>query len=1231
MRRKPMEEKKKVGRCNYGKVLSFVTLLVLMWGMGTGTLKVQAENLDYTQGDWVYRLEEENLEATIVSYQGTASRPSIPETINYTDGREFKVTGIGTEAFRENRKIVQIVIPDTITTIGYGAFKNCDAMVSVTIGNGVTTWDTTSRYNDDYHYRHEANSAFEGCTSLTALTIKNGVTAIGTYAFYGCNSLTSVTIPETVESTGEYAFSGCTKLTRVSIANGSIGTSVFEGCAQLSQVTLGKVPSIGDGAFKSCVTLQTVTFPEELESIGNAAFSECTLLRTIDIPDKVTTIGYGAFYKCTKLASVTIGSGVTTWNNSDYYNIYHDREYVSSAFEGCISLKTLVVKDGVTGIGSYAFNGCTQLQSVELPNSVTDIGSYAFNGCSDITLVHISNGAIGDYAFNGCNAIEDLKIENSVRVGDYAFSGCEKVKELVLPKDLTYIGDEAFKNLKKITSVVIPDNVTTIGYGAFANCEELKTLVIGSGVETWNKTPYRNDYHDRDFESCSFEGCTSLKDVTVRHGVKSIGSYAFYNCAAITKIDLPASVTTVAKNAFAGCTSLKEATIRTGEIGASAFENCTGMEQLSLSGTTKIEEYAFKNCPLITQVVLPATVTKIEREAFYGTGLKEICIPNAVLTIGSGAFARCTSMTDAIIGSAVTTWDNGDYKNEYLNGTMVNAAFFGDTALKNVYFCDGIDSIGSYAFGDCTGLEKVYIPSTVVTYQDGCFDKVDTAAWQVLEDSKQLTYAQDNGYNYAVVKDISKADITISAEDYVYTGSAYTPEVKLEYQGIQLVEGTDYRVVYYNNVDVGAATVLVIGMGDYGNTTSDIFLINGRNMETENLTAQLEETTYTYTGEEIQPNILIKDGDNILTYMKDYTLSYSDNVNVGTVEVTVVGIGNYSGMFTTEFTITPANLSEITPKIERNSYVYIGKEITPGIVVTYGETTLEAGKDYNVSYKDNVNVGTATYTVEGIGNYTGSVSGEFTITKADISNATVTLKKNSYEYTGSEIIPEIVVKIGGVILNESTDYVVAYTDNIQVGTASVEVTGINNYSGTLTKNFMIKEAAKVTPTKAPVITQKPTVTSVPTKTPSKQPKAGTVIKNKAGESYKVVKAKATVSYVKPKNSKITSVNIPATVTIDGTKYKVTGIEKNAFKNLKKLKKVTIGSNVTSIGSSAFYNCKNLKNITIKTTKLTDKSIGSKSFKNINGKASIKVPKSKVNSYKKILKKKGIGSKVKVTK
>ncbi|MCM1162472.1 MAG: leucine-rich repeat protein [Roseburia sp.] len=146
------------------------------------------------------------------------------------------------------------------------------------------------------------------------------------------------------------------------------------------------------------------------------------------------------------------------------------------------------------------------------------------------------------------------------------------------------------------------------------------------------------------------------------------------------------------------------------------------------------------------------------------------------------------------------------------------------------------------------------------------------------------------------------------------------------------------------------------------------------------------------------------------------------------------------------------------------------------------------------------------------------------------------------------------------------------------------------------------------------------------------PKKGTRLTDKKTKNiYKVTASGSTVEYVKAGNTKAASITIPKTVTIDGITYKVTGIAKNAFKNNRKLKKLIIESNIKTIGQNAFYGCKQLKNITIKTKKLTTKSVGSKAFKGIHSKAVIKVPKAKLKTYKKLLKSRGIGSKVTVKK
>ncbi len=148
---------------------------------------------------------------------------------------------------------------------------------------------------------------------------------------------------------------------------------------------------------------------------------------------------------------------------------------------------------------------------------------------------------------------------------------------------------------------------------------------------------------------------------------------------------------------------------------------------------------------------------------------------------------------------------------------------------------------------------------------------------------------------------------------------------------------------------------------------------------------------------------------------------------------------------------------------------------------------------------------------------------------------------------------------------------------------------------------------------------------------SKLAKVGSIFKHSSG-IYKVIasdnKSKK-VTYLKPNNKKVKSVKIPASIKINGISYQVTEISANVFKNCKKLKSVTIGSNVTNIRAKAFYGCKKLKKITIKSNKL--KKIGKQAFKSINAKAKFKVPKKKLKKYKKMIKKAGAPKKAKVTK
>ena len=203
------------------------------------------------------------------------------------------VTTIGKFAFTSCTGLQKVTIGNSVTAIGGGAFEGCSGLTTVTIGNSVTTI---------------GGRAFTSCSGLTEVTIPNSVTTIGDSAFEGCTGLKTVTIGNSVTTIGERAFYSCTSLTEVSIPNSvtNIGSSAFEDCTELKTVTIGNsVTDIGDEAFSSCFNLTEVSIPNSVTSIGDEAFYFCTDLKTVTIGNSVKSIGDKAFYHCSSLEHVT--------------------------------------------------------------------------------------------------------------------------------------------------------------------------------------------------------------------------------------------------------------------------------------------------------------------------------------------------------------------------------------------------------------------------------------------------------------------------------------------------------------------------------------------------------------------------------------------------------------------------------------------------------------------------------------------------------------------------------------------------------------------------------------------------------------------------------------------------------------------------------------------------------------------------------------------------------------
>lgn len=213
------------------------------------------------------------------------------------------------------------------------------------------------------------------------------------------------------------------------------------------------------------------------------------------------------------------------------------------------------------------------------------------------------------------------------------------------------------------------------------------------------------------------------------------------------------------------------------------------------------------------------------------------------------------------------------------------------------------------------------------------------------------------------------------------------------------------------------------------------------------------------------------------------------------------------------------------------------------------------------------------------------------------------------KFTGNSVTQsKLTVKAGGKTLTKDKDYRVAYKNNKNVGKATITITGIGSYKGTVTRSFNIAISKGSTYTVGKL---KYKVTNAATNGKGTVTVTGTTYKT----GYKSFK----------------TLDIKKTVSIGGVTYKVTAVGRNAFKGYKYLGKVTVGANVTTIGAGAFSGCSSLKTVTISTTQLTTKTVGAKAFSGINAKAAVKVPAKKLAAYKKLLKQKGLPAKATVKK
>ncbi|MBR2341009.1 MAG: leucine-rich repeat protein [Clostridia bacterium] len=697
------------------------------------------------------------------------------------------VESISDGAFKGTMYVEKMVIPNTVTYLGKGAFANCLELATLEFEAGN---DTVALTIDE--------GAFEGCAKVQSVVLPKRTQVIEAKAFYNV-SIRSIEFPSGITTIGDYAFSK-SALTSVKIPAG--------------------LATLGRNVFESCVALTTVEFEAgfNAKEIPVGTF-QASALKTIQIPASIEKIGYTAFNNCLDLTSVTFEAATADLiigylpeglveeegDGKDKEN-EKDKGKESSSFQGvflnCNKLGAIEIPDRTIYIGKAAFSGCSRLATVTIneTSKLQRLGAQVFYGCTSLTSLYIPKTVSNTPFVNEQTAQE-------YAIGDEAFSN-SAIRSLTFAKGGTEelsIGSNAFMGTS-ITTLDLPNRIAPIytnGRNGWATYEGIGRNMFQTGLNS-SGVPYALIAAINIEEGGQYYGSKDGVLYRVKDG--NLNEMLFVPAAKTGSITVPATVTlladncaqyslvneivwedaenanglplTIGKSALTAMQNLKVVRFpeRTVEIGANMFENAS-------SSSTSTKRYS-----RVEEVYIPANVEKIGERMFYfcltvksvtfadGCKITEIptnmfCTANASATLGNQltsfrvpanvekigqyAFRGCKLLTklDFEEGSKLTKLDGAIFEGMPLteltipdNVTDLNGnVFYKMTSLKVVNLPAGITNISTmgnnnqsnFLFEGCTALEAVN-----VSPENQTFTSVDGIVFT--KDGKSLIYCPTN-------------------------------------------------------------------------------------------------------------------------------------------------------------------------------------------------------------------------------------------------------------------------------------------------------------------------------------------------------------------------------------------------------------------------------------------------------------------------------------------------------
>ena len=502
---------------------------------------------------------------------------------------------------------------------------------------------------------------------IQTITLNNGITYISKTILEDHRALTTINLPNTLITYANGAFDGNPNLKKFTVKSGS---------AYFSADSAGLLYDANKTKLYICPPAKSgsISLPTSVTEIFDNAFADCSAITSVSLPSSLQTIGDNAFSNCSGITSFSLPASLQTIGNS--------------AFAGCTAITTLHFGASLKSIGNDVFPDSANFKSITVNSNNTYFSAQdgiLYNKAKS-WIIRCPGGYSGSYTMP----------DTVTTMRDRAFFNCDGLTSVSLSNNLEIVPESAFSDCDALTAVTFGEKITKIAVGAFRSCELLTCVTLPENLTA--------------IESGAFRDCTGLAQISIGSKLNSLGNSAFSGCTALKQIALPETVTTLPKMAFYGCSALQTVTFGSSltSIGESCFEGCSALTGFTFPASLKIiSTRAFYNCDAITEIKLPNTLTSLGTYAFYDCdGLISLTIGNGLTSLPESVFASCYRLREVDFGSSLTS---------------LGYQAFSGSGLIYVRLPEQLTGISRYAFYSCSKLEAIYIPSAVTNIYNSAF------------------------------------------------------------------------------------------------------------------------------------------------------------------------------------------------------------------------------------------------------------------------------------------------------------------------------------------------------------------------------------------------------------------------------------------------------------------------------------------------------------------------------